>query len=66
MWRRFKAWLAWKCLGEPEEVAREVEYVYAELWPKHDAYEDKTKLLLKETFLRFMAKEQRANKEGRS
>jgi hypothetical protein len=51
-WRRFKLWLAWKCLGEPEEINREVEYVYAEIYPKHDAYEAKTKAILREAFLR--------------
>ena len=48
--RRFKTWLAWRLLGEPEEVSREVEYVYAEIWPKHDVYEAKTKLVLREVF----------------
>jgi len=57
--------MAWKCLGEPEEVDREVEYVYAELWPKHEAYEAKTKLLLKEAFLRCRGKvEGKSQTEG--
>lgn len=52
-WRSFKLWLAFKLLGEPEEVSREVEYVYAEIWPKHTICEKENKALLKEAFLRW-------------
>lgn len=55
MCRRLKVWLAWKLLGEPEEVNREVEYTWAEIWPKHEEYEAKNKLVLKEAFLRVIA-----------
>lgn len=58
-WRKFKLWLAWKLLGEPEEVNREVEYVYSEIYPKHDSFEKQTKNLLKEAFLRWVVQAKR-------
>jgi hypothetical protein len=56
--RRFKVWLACKLLGRPESVEREVEYAYANIWPKHEAYEKQNKIVLREVFLRIAKHEQ--------
>jgi hypothetical protein len=50
--RRLKLWLLNWLLGESEEINREVEYTYAEIWPKHEGYETKTKQILKEIIIR--------------
>lgn len=52
MLKKFRLWVLDKLLGESEEINREVEYTYADIWPKHECYEKRNKMVIKEAIIR--------------